>query len=151
VEAVSHFAKGLELLESFPETSERRRQELTLHLALGSPLMIIRGQAVPEVERVYTRALELSQQVGDHAQHFAALIGLVRFNNSAGRFRRAREVAEQGLALAQRVHDQALRWETNLELGSTLVLLAELVSAQLHLGEGLAPLRPRVKPLSRVQ
>jgi predicted ATPase len=142
VEAISHFTKGLELLKALPATPERAQQELTLHLALGSPLMIIKGQAAPEVERVYTRALELGQQVGDNAQHFAALKGLVRFNNSAGRFRRAREVAEQGFTLAQHVHDQALRWEAHLELGATLFFLGELVSAGLHLEQGLALYAP---------
>jgi class 3 adenylate cyclase/DNA-binding winged helix-turn-helix (wHTH) protein/tetratricopeptide (TPR) repeat protein len=142
VEAISHFTKGLELLKALPATPERGQQELTLHLALGSPLMIIKGQAAPEVERIYTRALEFGQQVGDNAQHFAALKGLVRFNNSAGRFRTAREVAEQGLALAQRVHEPTLLWEAHLELGSTLFFLGELVSACLHLEQGLALYAP---------
>ena len=142
VEAVSHFTQGLELLKTLPETPECLQQELTLHLALGSPLLIIKGQAAPEVEQLYTRALELGRCVGDHAQHFAALKGLVRFNNSAGRFRAACEVAEQGLALAQRIHDPALRWEAHLELGSTLFFLGELVSARLHLEQGLALYAP---------
>jgi len=142
VEAISHFTKGLELLKTLPATPERGQQELALHLALGSPLMIIKGQAAPEVERVYTRALELGQQVGDKAQQFAALKGLVRFNNSSGRFRTACEVAEQGLTLAQRAHDPALRWEAHLELGSTLFFLGELVSAHLHLEQGLALYAP---------
>jgi len=43
VEAISHFTKGLELLKALPATPERAQQELTLHLALGSPLMIIKG------------------------------------------------------------------------------------------------------------
>ena len=142
VEAISHFTKGLELLKLLPETPERIQQELMLHLALGSPLLIIKGQAAPEVEQLYTRALELGQWVGDHAQHFAALKGLIRFNNSAGRFRTACEVAEQGIALAQRVCDPALRWEAHLELGATLFYLGDLVSARLHLEQGLALYAP---------
>jgi class 3 adenylate cyclase/predicted ATPase len=142
VEAISHFTKGLELLKTLPETPERIGQELRLNLAMGAPLMIIKGQAAPEVEQLYTRALELGQQVGDNAQHFAALKGLVRFNNSAGRFRKAREVAELGLVLAQRVHDQALRWEAHVELGSNLFFLGELVLARLHLEQGLALYTP---------
>jgi class 3 adenylate cyclase/DNA-binding winged helix-turn-helix (wHTH) protein/predicted ATPase len=142
VEAISHFTTGLELLKTLPETSGRLQQELRLHLALGSPLMIIKGQAAPEVEQLYSRALELSRHLEDHTHHFAALKGLIRFHNSAGRFRTACAVAEQGLALAQRVHDPALRWEAHLELGATLFYLGELVSARLHLEQGLALYAP---------
>ena len=42
-EAVSHFTKGLELLKALPESPERFQQELTLQLALGTPLIATRG------------------------------------------------------------------------------------------------------------
>ena len=37
-EAISHFTQGLEALRTLPETPERARCELALHLALGVPL-----------------------------------------------------------------------------------------------------------------
>jgi class 3 adenylate cyclase/DNA-binding winged helix-turn-helix (wHTH) protein/tetratricopeptide (TPR) repeat protein len=142
VEAVHHLMKGLELLATSPETTESMQLELTLSLALGSPLMITKGQAAPEVGQLYTHALELGQRVGDQAHQFAALKGLVRFHNSAGRFRIACEMAEQGLQLAQRVHDQALCWEAHLELGATLFFLGDPIAARLHLERGLALYAP---------
>ena len=47
VEAISHFTKGLELLKTLPETPERTQQELTLQLALGSPLLMLKGPYGP--------------------------------------------------------------------------------------------------------
>jgi tetratricopeptide (TPR) repeat protein len=94
------------------------------------------------VGQIYTRAVELGQRVGDQAQQFAALKGLVRFNNSAGKFRIAYEMAEQGLELAQRVNEQALCWEAHLELGATLFFLGEPVAARVHLERGLALYAP---------
>jgi len=84
-EAIGHLGKGLQLLATLPETPERMQQELELQLALGSPLMIVKSQAAPEVEPVYRRAHELAERLGDRARGFAALMGLARFAISAGR------------------------------------------------------------------
>ena len=61
-EAVSHFTKGLELLKALPESPERFQQELTLQLALGTPLIATRGFGLAEVGKVYARARELCRQ-----------------------------------------------------------------------------------------
>ena len=74
VEAIKHFTQGLELLQALPATPERAQQELTLHLALGPPLIMIKGLTAPEVGQTYTQAQELCQQVGDSPQRFAALV-----------------------------------------------------------------------------
>ncbi|MCI0526082.1 MAG: AAA family ATPase, partial [Nitrospira sp.] len=63
IEAIHHFTKGLELLKTLPDTPERIQQELALQIALGVPLTATKGYAAPEVEKVYTRAYELCQQV----------------------------------------------------------------------------------------
>ena len=59
IEAVSHLTKGLELVRTLPQTSERDQQELDLQIALGPVLMAVKGYADPEVEQTYTRAREL--------------------------------------------------------------------------------------------
>src|SRR5262249_10567389 len=50
VEAISHLTKGLELLQTLPDTPTRAQQELTLQITLGIPLIATRGFAAPEVE-----------------------------------------------------------------------------------------------------
>ena len=138
VEAVGHLGKGLELLATLPETPAGLRQELELQLALGSPLMLMKSQAAPEVERVYRRAHELAERLHDRARGFAALMGLARFAISAGRLQAAREVGERALALATELDDPVLRWQSHLTLGSTAFYVGHLEAARSHLEQGLA-------------
>jgi hypothetical protein len=62
VEAIAHVTKGLDVLACLPKTLTRTEQELTLHLIPGTALQTTKGYAAPEVEQVYTRALELAQK-----------------------------------------------------------------------------------------
>ena len=80
VEAVSHFTKGLELLKSLQATPERARQELACNLPSARSLRMVKGYTAPEVEGLYTRAYELSQQVGERRQQFSALVSLWRLS-----------------------------------------------------------------------
>ncbi|HEV8715149.1 MAG TPA: AAA family ATPase, partial [Candidatus Binatia bacterium] len=147
-EAIDHLTKGLELLKTLPDTPERAQQELTLHITLGSPLMATKGLAAPEVEKVYTRARELCQQVGEIPQLFPALQGLWAFYYARAELQTTRELGEQLLRLAQRVQDPELRLEAHRALGVTLWSLGELTSARVHLEQGIAlyePLRQRAQ------
>jgi hypothetical protein len=84
VEAVAHLSQGLAVLALLPESPERVQHDLMLHLALGLALMVTKGQQTEEVERVFKRAHELCQQVGETSQRFAALGGLHRFYFARG-------------------------------------------------------------------
>src|SRR5262249_23575700 len=48
VEAINHLTKGLEVLKTLPDTSERARQELALQLTLGPSLLAAKGWTVSE-------------------------------------------------------------------------------------------------------
>src|SRR5262249_31926808 len=74
-EAIQHLTTALDLLKTLPDTPERAQQELTLQVALGPALTVTKGWAAPEVEKTYTRARELCQQVGDTSQLFSVLWG----------------------------------------------------------------------------
>jgi len=144
VEAINHFTKGLELLKAFPETPERVQQELTMQLAIGAPLLLIKGSAAPEVAHAYARAQELCQEVGNSPQRFSALIGLWRFYFSHARLLTARDLAEQCFALAQHLQDPVSLQEAHIALGSTLIHLGEWLSARVHLEQGIALYDPNL-------
>src|SRR5262249_44156527 len=118
VEAIAHLTKGLELLQTLPETPTRTHQELILRLALGWSLRITRGSAAPEVEQTYTRARALCQQVEDTPQLSTALYGLWMYYYHRAELQTAREVAEQLLAHTQRVHDPGWLMQAYQGLGS---------------------------------
>jgi len=88
-----------------PDTPERAWQELSLQLALAAPLMATKGWADPEVGRIYSRARELCQQVGETPQLFPALWGQWGFYFIGGELQTARELGEQLL----RVRPRSLR------------------------------------------
>ena len=137
-EAISHFRQGLDLLATFPDTPERRQQELALQVALGSPLQALHGYSAPEVEAVYTRARELCQRIGETAQVFPVLRGLYVFYLLRGKVQTAHELAERLLSLAQSVHDSAFLLEAHFAVGQALVFRGELVAAREHLEHGIA-------------
>ena len=95
LEAISHLARGLELLEASPDTTERVQRELELQLALGSALMATRGYAAPEVEQAYVRARALCSHIGHTPQLFPVLHGLYRIYHVRGDLKAAQEVGEQ--------------------------------------------------------
>jgi predicted ATPase len=137
-EASNHLTAALELLTTLPETSERVRQELVLHLALGVPLQLLKGNAAPEVGHTYHRVLELCGRVGDTAPLFPALLGLWRFYLLLPDMLKARDLAEQLLRLARSSHDPSLLLEAHLALGTSLFYLGELRQGHRHLEHGIA-------------
>jgi predicted ATPase len=59
VEAISHLRKGLEVLQTLPDTPVRTQQELELQTTLGPALIATKGYGALEVAQAYTRAREL--------------------------------------------------------------------------------------------
>ena len=107
-EAIALLNKGLAVIETSPNTSERAQQELPLHVALGGQLIITKGYGAPEVKQTYTRARKLCQQVGEVPQQFPVLRGLWEVSIERAELSAAQECAEQMLHLAERVQEPRL-------------------------------------------
>jgi predicted ATPase len=142
LEAIRHLTKGLEMLKTLPDSSERAQQELVLQTALGPALMAPKGFGAPELAAAYRRARELCQQVGEPPQLFPVLGGLVPFYVMRGELQTARELREQMLSLAQRVQDPAGLGNAHITLGNALFFLGEWDSARPHLEQGIALYNP---------
>jgi predicted ATPase len=138
LEAISHFTRGLEILQTLPDTAERAQHELHLQTALASVCIAVKGMGAVEVEQAYTRAHMLCQQVGDTSQLLLVLQGLRRFYTGRNDHQRVREIGEQLLHLGQRLHDPAVLLEAHLALGLLMRHLGELVAAHGHLEQALA-------------
>jgi predicted ATPase/class 3 adenylate cyclase len=138
VEAVVHCAKGLEVLQSLPETPERAQHELLLQTTLGPALMATKGYVAPEVEASYNRALTLCRQVGETPRLFVTLMGLWQFYLVRARHKTARELGDRLLNLAENVGDPALLVQAHRALGESYQNLGELALAQKHLAQGSA-------------
>ncbi len=137
-EAVDHFSKALELLQRQPDSPARTQLEIELQLALGAPLLMIKGHTAPEVEQAYAWAYELCQQAGDPAQYFSALVGLWRFHLNQAHLGTARQLAEQCLELAEEQQAPDLSQASYSMLGLTLFYLGEFESSLAHLEQSLS-------------
>jgi class 3 adenylate cyclase/predicted ATPase len=142
-EAISHLTTALELLKTLPDTPERAQQELTLQVALGGPLIAIKGWAAPDVEQVYGRARDLCRQVGETPQLFPVLMGLFSFYFVQGRLQKAHELEEQLLSLASRQHDPIFFLEAHHACWSSARVRGDLAVARVHAEKGLALYDPR--------
>ncbi|RME42114.1 MAG: hypothetical protein D6791_18520, partial [Chloroflexi bacterium] len=134
-EAVTHLTHGLTLLETLPHSPERSQQELLLQTMLGLALIATRGYAAPEVERAYTRAREICQQLGETPQLFPVLWGLWAFYEVRSQYKAAREIGEQLVQLAEQAGDPVLLTGAYFALGNTLFLQGELPAAQAHFNQ----------------
>ena len=136
-EAGSHLTAAVDLLTTLPESRARSQQELVVQMTLGTVWRVTKGQAAPEVERLYTRARELCEQVGEPPQLFRVLLGLWHAYGTRGDYQTRRALGEQLLRLAQRLHDPDLRLEAHHALWTTLLSGGELVTARPHLAQGM--------------
>ena len=107
LEGIEHLTRGLAVLATLPETTDRLQHELDLHVTLGPAFIATRGYASPEVEHTFARAWELCQRLGEPPQRFPVLYGLCALYWVGGKHRQARDQAEQFLHLAQRQEDTA--------------------------------------------
>ncbi|MBI3799386.1 MAG: AAA family ATPase, partial [Deltaproteobacteria bacterium] len=137
-EAISHLTKGLELLKALPAPPDHLEQEIALHISLGLALVATKGYAAPEVERSYSRALELCRQVEATPQLVWALWGLQGFYYVRAEFQTARALGEQIFEVVQRMHDPGLLGVAHSVLGTTFSTIGEPLQARTHLEQGIA-------------
>ena len=97
LDAISHFDRGLALLDLIANSSERLRLEYKFCLALLTPLIAAKGYTAPELERIFERALLLSEEIGDTEEIFPALYSRQVFELVIGRFDRAAVHAEEAI------------------------------------------------------
>ena len=136
--AITHLTRGIALVQTLPDSPERRQQDLTLHVAYGVPLTVTTGFAAAEVERVYPQAVALCEQVGETSQRFPALYGLFSVYYDRAALTAAHAATNQLLSLAQSAEDPDLLLEAHLTTGLTLFYRGEFVSAREHCEAGMA-------------
>jgi tetratricopeptide (TPR) repeat protein len=137
VEAIAHLNKGLELLGTMPDASERAEEEFALRLAIGGPLIATKGYPAPEVERNYSRAWALFEQLGRSVELFPVLRGL--WNCYLLReLPRAHDLTERLVVLAEEEGTPLRRALARRARGTTLFFLGRFADAAQELDQGFA-------------
>ena len=137
-EAIAHLSRGLDLIAALPNAAEHADEELALRMAIGGPLIATQGHAAPEVERTYSRAWVLCEQLRRSAELFPVLRGLWNYHMVRGELRRAYDLSARLVALAEEQRMPVCRALARRARGTTLVLLGRFADAEAALKEGIA-------------
>ena len=136
-EALSHLARGLELLKAMSDSAEVRQQEIKFLTTRAVALRIAKGYGSDELLATLLRARDLCQLQGDPRQMFQILFGLWTATAGHGDWLHARVLGEECLAIARKEGETAMRIEAHRLLGTTAVYMAEYPIAERHLRDAL--------------
>jgi predicted ATPase len=135
VEAIANFRKALQLLTALPETPERTKQEIDIQLALGIPLIAVRGYASAEAREAFSRARALCLQLGNIPEYFQALYGLCMHSWMCAKHDEALPMAEEFLSRSRALSDPVLLMVAHRVMGSTLLTMGDFQSSADHFEE----------------
>lgn len=138
VEAVGHFHKGLELLETLDASADRDARELELLAPLGTAYIAWRGYAAPEVGPVFLRAHALCERVGQTPQLFAIMWGNFAYHIVRGDFGICIELAEEAMAFGERLNDPGVLMEALFLRGVTQLYRGDFAGARASCARGIA-------------
>ena len=151
VEAINHYRKGLDLLSTLADAQERNQLELALQMGLGDAFSWMRGFAAPEVEAAYSRAHELSRQMGEAPELFRTLWGLWHFFIIRGDLAKAQELSREVAQLGERLQDPSLAPHVHRTLGETALWRGEFAAARRESLKCFVGAVPPPKPIPGVQ
>src|SRR4029077_11192530 len=135
VEAIANFRKALQLLNTLPETPERTKQEIDIQLALGIPLIAVRGYTAAETREAFSRARTLCLRLGNIPEYFQALFGLWGNSWMAGNNQDALRMGNEFLSRSQGLSDPVLLMVAHRVMGSTLLTVGAFHSSANHFEE----------------
>jgi predicted ATPase len=145
VEAIEQLKRALELVETLPSTPARRRDQMSLQVALITPLIHVKGHTAPETRAAAERARQLienAEALGetpeDPLQIFSALYGIwigymVVFDGDV-----VRKLAYEYLALAEKRTMIVPRMIGHRMVAYSSLVSGEITEALSHCDQALA-------------
>ncbi len=134
-EAIAQLRRGLGLLRSLPETPERSRLELDLHIPLIAALIGARGYAHAEVSAALDRSRQLVAATAATGTplHFSVLYGVWVVDYVRGNAEQLLEHAQKFLSLAEMQPASAPRLIGYWILATGQLMIGDFRQARLHL------------------
>lgn len=140
-EAVEHFTRALELRRGLPAASSDPNEELQVLTSLGFALGVMRGFDSPEVERMYARAWELLQRMGEVSLLLGScVLNIFAYHQVRAEFRRCNDLAELMVRQGERQRSPEVLALGHMMTSVTLIFAQPLAMARV--GEehpGLGP------------
>ena len=149
VEAAEQLRRALAQIETLPSTPALRREQITLQVALITPLFHLKGYAAPETKAAAERSrllIEQAQALGeaptDPLLLFSALYGLWAANFVAFNGGVTQSIAADVLALAEKQTITAPLLIAHRVMGVSLFFAGEFAQGRAHLDHALALFNP---------
>ena len=153
-QAVTYVTSAIERLQEWPTGAERTQEEITLQLTMGRALDATLGLSTRQTEKAYSRAYELCREIDDQPQLFRVMSGLWAVYQVQAKFKQARELGLNLLALAERLRRPLFLLGAHEALGTTLLWLGEFAPARDHLEQAISfydPQKRRAKSFRATQ
>jgi DNA-binding winged helix-turn-helix (wHTH) protein/predicted ATPase len=131
--AISHFRKALQLVAASPSSPQRDALELTLQIALATPLIATTGHGSIEVEAVYSRACELRDGTAQTPELFQILMALQIFYLARANYRTSEAMAGQALEIAEKLGDANLLMDSHRAVATVALVMGQHARGFEHL------------------
>jgi class 3 adenylate cyclase/DNA-binding winged helix-turn-helix (wHTH) protein/tetratricopeptide (TPR) repeat protein len=150
-QAIRNLSAAIERLRTLPDSPERNKRELLLHLMLRPCLIAFTGWGTREVERSVARARELCIALGDPPKLFVVSYGWAwSLPWIRAEMRAAKDAALLLLARAEEMHDPAALRFAHGAMGLTLLYMGEARLAAEHFLSALSLHDPDHHPPSQM-
>src|SRR5262245_30991654 len=142
-----HSAAGVALLETLPDTPERKQLELGLRQLMSTALAATRGFMDDELEANLQRARQLCRELEDDTTLVSVLIGLGRLQQVRADRAAIAELEQEEERLAERVHDAHLLVQLHTHLAMVATYQGLHARAAEHYQQALVHYDPKAHPL----
>jgi predicted ATPase len=142
-----HSAAGLALLETFPDTPERKQLELGLRQLRSTALAATRGFMDEELAANLQRARQLCRELEDDTTLVSVLIGLGRLQQVRANRAAIAELQQEEERLAERVHDAHLLVQLHTHLAMVATYQGLHARAAEHYHQALVHYDAKAHPL----
>jgi class 3 adenylate cyclase/predicted ATPase len=138
VEAIANLRKALALLVALPETPERIAQVIDIQLAMGLPLIAVKGYASTDTREAFSQARALCLRMGNTPGYFQALYGLWGHSWMCGKNDEALRMADEAWSHARQLSDPVPQMVAHRMLGSTLLTTGDFQASADHFRETIS-------------
>lgn len=130
LEAIEQARKGIKLLKNMSESPQRAALEVALQSILGTALLSTHGYSDARVRKVFTRAQDLCEQLGDAPQLFQVAVGLWMYYIITAQLEEAFEQSQRLLRIAESTGEPAQFLQARYSQGFTLYYRADYEAAK---------------------
>lgn len=134
--AQGHLQQALRIISTLPDNADRAHAEIRCHLLLGPLISASQGNAHPDVEATYQRAVRLCEQTRDTGSIFPAYFGLRAHYLTKSDLNAAHTIGEALFRAAQTNGVAGNKLEAHVALASSFFFRGDVQKVEQHAREG---------------